>query len=197
MNDSYSIISAPNKTVQGIHSRQDKHCDKESLQANLKWYVVQTYSCREKVVDKLLKDQGICSFLPLITEKHRWSDRLKTIHIPLFPNYLFVHIDVKGDDYYKVSYSHSVCRILRDQTGPISVFDYQITDIKRMIDNKSILKAVRGLYRGQRVIIKSGPLKGMTGEYIQTQDERYLAIHISILGQTVLVKVNHFDVQPD
>ena len=188
--------STPKQSVPEIYSVQGCPFAEDSLQVDMRWYAVQTYSNREKVVDKFLKSQGVGSFLPLLKEKRNWSDRLKTIQMPLFPNYLFVHMNAQGDDYRKVVYSNNVCRILGDHTGPISVPDSQIADIKRVIESKSPLEVIYGLCRGQQIKIKSGPLKGMIGKYLQRQNGRFLAIHISMLGRTVLAMLNPCDVQP-
>jgi len=65
-----------------------------------------------------------------------------------------------------------------------------------MLESKTPLEIVCGLYRGRHVKIKSGPLKGMVGECIRRQNGRFLAIHISILGRTVLAVVKPYDVEP-
>jgi len=55
------------------------------------WYAVYTRSRHEKKVAAQLEEKGILTFLPLVTETHRWSDRRKVIAFPLFPGYTFVH----------------------------------------------------------------------------------------------------------
>lgn len=174
-----------------------QYLEKQTEQlTTLKWYAVQTFSCREKIVDKLLRKQGIHSYLPLLPQRRRWSDRVKTIYVPLFPGYIFVNVDAQAQEYTTVRYNSSVCRILSDQQGPTVIPDCQITDIKRMLDNDKYLKVAQGFYRGQQIKIKSGPLRGMIGEYVQTQAGRYLALHVNLLGRTVLTKIDPCDVQP-
>src|SRR5437667_9619131 len=54
------------------------------------WYAIHTHARHEKIVDQRLRGQGLTTFLPLVTEVHRWSDRQKTVELPLFSSYLFV-----------------------------------------------------------------------------------------------------------
>lgn len=195
MPDNTFSKSHHNKTNNDLKVMRN-HSNSQQTQSKQKWYAVQAYSCREKIVDQALRKDGIDSYLPLLAERHRWSDRTKTIYVPLFPGYLFVNVDAKLEEYTKVKYNPSVCSILGGQSGPTPVDEQQIEDIKRMIDNDKNLKVVRGFYKGQKVEIKSGPLQGMVGEYVQTRVGRYLAIHINILGQTVLVELEPCDIQP-
>ncbi len=61
------------------------------------WYAVQTRSRHEKKVADEIQDKGISSFLPLITQIHRWSDRRKEVDVPLFPGYVFVRTSPSPD----------------------------------------------------------------------------------------------------
>jgi len=56
------------------------------------WYAVQTRARHEKVVSERLQEQGLTTFLPLIGEVHRWSDRQKKVELPLFSCYVFVRM---------------------------------------------------------------------------------------------------------
>jgi len=53
------------------------------------WYGLQTRARHEKIVVERLKERGVTTFLPLVTEVHRWSDRQKTVEMPLFGCYVF------------------------------------------------------------------------------------------------------------
>jgi transcription antitermination factor NusG len=56
------------------------------------WYAVQTRARHEKKVAKQLQEKGATTFLPLVTQTHRWSDRRKVIELPLFPCYAFARL---------------------------------------------------------------------------------------------------------
>src|SRR5262249_3207608 len=56
------------------------------------WYAVQTRARHEKMVEQRLLERGVTTFLPLVTEVHRWSDRNKTVEIPLFNCYMFARL---------------------------------------------------------------------------------------------------------
>ena len=195
MNNTCLTSLSPYQSDQDIYTIRDYPHIKETLQTELKWYAVQTYSCREKAVDKSLKSQGIHSFLPLLAERRKWSDRIKTIHVPLFPGYLFVHMGAQGEDCQKIIYTHNVCRIVGDRTGPAAIPDHQITAISSLIQARIPLEVARGLQRGQTVKVKSGLLQGVEGEFISRGERNCLAIYIPLLGQMVLAMVDADNMQ--
>src|SRR5277367_5526102 len=66
------------------------------------WYAVQTRARHEKVVAHRLQEQGIAAYLPIVTEVHRWSDRKKTVELPLFSCYLFARLQPTNEDRLRV-----------------------------------------------------------------------------------------------
>ena len=54
------------------------------------WYAVHTRRQHEKVIAQILLNKGYEIFLPLYMARHKWSDRIKSITLPLFPGYMFV-----------------------------------------------------------------------------------------------------------
>src|ERR1700751_951945 len=66
------------------------------------WYGVQTRARHEKVVASRLSEKGVATFLPTVTEVHRWSDRKKTVELPLFSCYLFVNLASSNEDLQRV-----------------------------------------------------------------------------------------------
>lgn len=170
-------------------------CD-DTNSGDLKWYAVRTYSFRERVVAQSFAAQGISYYLPLLKEKHRWSDRFKIIHVPLFKNYLFVKILPTVENFWKVIKTRGVTRILGNERGPVSIPSEEIEFVERMLANKVHLEVVSGFQHGQPVRIKAGPMRGVEGYFVQVKGKDHLACHINILGQTVLVEVNYCDIEP-
>ena len=57
------------------------------------WFALRTRSRHEKKVAAEIAAKGISAFLPMTTQKNRWSDRYKIVELPLFPCYVFVRTD--------------------------------------------------------------------------------------------------------
>src|SRR5438045_8819920 len=64
-----------------------------TLPGLLRWHAIYTCSRHEKSVSRQLRQKQIDCFLPLYRSVRRWKDRRKDLELPLFPGYVFVHID--------------------------------------------------------------------------------------------------------
>ncbi|CAN0601278.1 unnamed protein product, partial [Ectocarpus sp. 12 AP-2014] len=56
------------------------------------WYVLYVKPKNEKKVAERLLSHQIEVYCPMIKEVKQWSDRKKTIEVPLFKSYVFVQI---------------------------------------------------------------------------------------------------------
>jgi len=59
------------------------------------WFALRVKSNCETVVAASVRHKGLEEFLPMYTSCHRWSDRLKSVKLPLFPGYIFCRINPK------------------------------------------------------------------------------------------------------
>src|SRR5262245_65794889 len=59
------------------------------------WYALKVRPRSEWMVAANLRNRGYEPFLPTYKSKRRWSDRIKTLELPLFPGYLFCRFDVQ------------------------------------------------------------------------------------------------------
>src|ERR1700687_1629624 len=63
-------------------------------ESSANWFAAYTNSHHEKRVASHFGERQIESFLPLYSVLHRWENRCEVdLDLPLFPNYVFVHID--------------------------------------------------------------------------------------------------------
>lgn len=58
-----------------------------------RWLALRVKSRREKVVAAAAHQKGSEEFLPLYLGCQHWSDRLRTVALPLFPGYVFCRLD--------------------------------------------------------------------------------------------------------
>src|SRR6266853_1277575 len=58
------------------------------------WYALWVRSRHEKTVADILDGKGFETFLPRCRSRHRWSDRIQEVELPLIPGYVFCRFDV-------------------------------------------------------------------------------------------------------
>ncbi len=161
----------------------------------MKWYAINTRSRHEKQVDSFLIEKGIESFLPLIKTLSRRRDRKKYVDLPLFPGYLFVHVD--NEHLNDVKYTRGVAKILgTDIDKPTPVPDKQVLDIKKIMESKVKLDPFPYLKKGRQVRVKAGPLKGVEGILVEKKDCYIIVISIDLLQKGTAAEVYISDVEP-
>ncbi|MBV9109973.1 MAG: hypothetical protein JO306_11245 [Gemmatimonadetes bacterium] len=74
------------------------------------WYACYTRSRQEKIVDELLRQHKIESFLPVIVRESLWKDRKKQVSFPLFPGYVFARFTL--DHLSQVLATHGVVAVV-------------------------------------------------------------------------------------
>ena len=93
------------------------------------WYAVRTRSRHEKLVARQLESQGIESFLPIVAQTHKWSDRTKQVETPLFSGYAFLRMIHSSDERVRVLRTQGVVSFVGVQGTGTPIPDYQIEDI--------------------------------------------------------------------
>ncbi len=124
------------------------------------WYVISTKARREQFAQDQLGRREVETFLPRIMEPARSS--LRSIIAPLFPGYLFVHIDLE-EQYFDVVWTPGVRRFIGFGALPAAVDVTVIDFLQAQVGTEGILRPVRVFKPGDLVRIKYGPLEGLVG----------------------------------
>src|SRR5438445_10607162 len=98
------------------------------------WYAVQTRARHEKIIAYRLQKQGIPTFLPLISEVHRWSDRTKIIELPLFNCYLFARLAPTNEAKLRVLCVNGVFQLVGSRGEGTPIPDNQIESIRALVE---------------------------------------------------------------
>jgi transcription antitermination factor NusG len=159
------------------------------------WFAVQVVSRAEKQVATLLQQKGYELFLPTYKAVRKWSDRVKTLELPLFPGYVFCRL--AGTVSGLVLSTPGVMRIVSFGGRPAQIPNYEIDQIQRVI--ASGLNSMHCNYPriGQKVRIKSGPLAGICGILMCIKNQRLLVLSIEKIMKAVAVDVGVCEVVSD
>ena len=132
----------------------------------MKWYVLHVMTGEEITVrDKLQDLPGANALVPKrkIIERHRGIAK-EVVRI-LFPSYVFVRMELDGENYYAAKGIPGVYKFL-GPGRPVAVPDNQMANVLRWCDGKELV----GLSRveiGKEIKVIEGPLKGMEGQIIR------------------------------
>lgn len=152
------------------------------------WYPVYTHPRAEKKAYQALVNKGINAYLPLHRQLKRWSDRKKWVEEPFIPSYLFVHI--KPGDQAEILMTKGIARFIYFSGKIASMPQRQIADLKLLMASPYELEITEDdLQPGEKIIIKAGPLKGITGEIISYRSQKQLMLRLESLGCSIIVHV--------
>jgi transcription termination/antitermination protein NusG len=161
-----------------------------------RWYAVSTRSRQEKVAANTLQALGISHFLPLQLQKRQWSDRVQTIHTPLFPGYLFVHIDPWSCSKLDVLKVPGIARFIGDHTGPLPIDNSEIDSIRSVASCGMEMSPHPYLKQGDRVRVVRGALAGVEGILTSVSSGIRMVISIEVIHRSLAITVSQGDVEP-
>lgn len=124
------------------------------------WYVVYSKPHKEEQVQLHLGYKGIESFFPRLQMPGR-PGRKNSV-TALFPNYLFVRMDLSAEA-HQVVWSPGVKRIVSCSDTPVALEESVVRFLKERADACGIIHAQSRLTAGQQVEITGGPFNGFTG----------------------------------
>lgn len=159
------------------------------------WYAVQTRARNERAVVQRFREKGLNTFLPIVTEVRRWSDRWKSIELPLFSCYVFVKIMNTNEDRLKVLYTDGVFDLVGVSRYGTPIPDEQIDAVRTIVEGRLNWQSYPFLKIGQRVRIRSGALDGVEGILISRNGERSVVVSIDAIQRSISVRVEGYQIE--
>jgi len=153
-----------------------------------KWYPVYTHPRAEKKAFQALINKGLETYLPLRKQQKQWSDRKKWVEEPFIKSYLFVRIHEQEQT--EVLMTKGIARFIYFSGKITSMPDRQIDELRLLMASPYELEVTEeDLQPGEKIIIKAGPLKGMSGEIISYRSQKQLMLRLENLGCSIIVHV--------
>ena len=152
-----------------------------------KWIAVYTKPRHEKTVSNELYKKGYEVYLPLLKERRKWSDRKKWIEFPLFRSYLFVRTDIKNVLF--VVQTYGVVKIIKFGEKIGIVQNEIINSIRLMIEGGYKPEPLDYFIKGDPVIVKEGPLKGLMGEVVRIDNNDRLIVRIDAIQHSISIQI--------
>jgi len=161
--------------------------------AEPRWYAVFTLPQNEKSVVRQLALREVESFLPTYETVRVWKNRprVRTV-LPLFPTYLFVHIDCRQRT--RVLESPGVIHIVGNGGDQAPVPDAEIELLRSGIRGRNV-EPYRELVVGQKVRIKRGTMEGAQGVLVRKGNGLRFVLAIQLINQYVAIEVGAEDLE--
>ena len=161
-----------------------------------RWYAIHTRARHEKAVTAQLQRIGVTTFLPLIPQTHRWSDRQKTIPCVLFDCYTFVCLESYPEKHLEILKTHGVVGFVGIRGVGLPIPDKEIEDIRDLLANNIPCAPYPFLRTGRRVRIRGGCMDGLEGILVAKNSDQSLVVSVELIQRSIAVRIDGYDVEP-
>ena len=150
------------------------------------WYALYTKPHKERHVSNFLRSKGFETYLPTIQVRKNGQKKTK----PFFSCYLFVRLDPAAG-FSAVRWTPGLRRIVSFGGKPAVVPDHVISLIQRRVAEMGELDYSSRFQSGDRVAIKSGPLKYFEAIFDRALSNRERAmVLVDLLGRWTRCEVD-------
>lgn len=158
------------------------------------WYAVYTIPQHEKSALKQFAIREIESFLPTYETVRVWKNRQRMkLVLPLFPSYLFVHINLR--ERVKVLRSPGVLQIVGNSREGIPLPNSEVEFLRSDFCRQRI-EPYRDLVIGEKIRIKSGVMQGIQGTLVRKSNSMRFVLTIESINQHAAIQVDAENLEP-
>jgi transcription antitermination factor NusG len=159
------------------------------------WYAVHTMARHEKRIAAQFAEKHVCTFLPLVRQIHKWSDRRSVVEIPMFSCYAFVRMVQCVDERLKVLRTPGVLGFVGNERQGTAIPDEQIESLRTVIDSNAPCVPHPFLGAGKRIRIRGGALDGVEGIFVRQGEDQSLVVSVELLSRSVSIRVEGYDIE--
>lgn len=159
------------------------------------WTPVRTKPRQEKKFIEYCEAHGIAFYLPLRKSVKRYQRRTVEFYIPMFTGYVFCSLDQAL--YQKAVLSNRIVYRLQisEKTEEELIRDLcDIQMIEKLTGEADVIVRPE-LAPGKKIIVRSGPFKGMRGVAEKRKGKTMITINVEILGQSVSAETDIEDIE--
>ena len=160
------------------------------------WFAVHTHAKAEEKALYHLTNQGFEVYLPRYAKRRSHARRVDTVHVPFFPRYLFVRLDMERARWRAINSSLGVVSMVGAGGRPSPIDDQIIQMLKSREDEAGLIVPVQtpDFAQGAAIRILEGPLVDLVGLFELGEADR-VTILLSLLGRPVRVTLPRENVE--
>ena len=171
-----------------------------AMSDNRPWYAIRLFTVRQKTVAEFFKENQFEVFIPeeyvdIEDENHK----VKRVLRPVVRNLIFLKKDRDEQEIRKYvlasTFKMSVVTKSRENKSYYEIPAVQMFEFRAMCNpeltmRKYLSEEQAHLKKGDRVLVKHGPLKGLTGRLVRSNKKYYLLKEVP--GMAIMIKVTRW-----
>ncbi len=161
------------------------------------WYLVYTKPAQEKAALMNLERQGYQAYLPRLRQVRKRRGRQVEVIEPLFPRYLFIHLDTHTDNWGPIRSTLGVASLVRFGKEPARVPDNLVHFLKESESQDGLHEWVKPTFReGDRVRVSEGAFQGYQGILLVSSSRERVVVLLDIAGRQVRTQARVVQIEP-
>jgi transcription antitermination factor NusG len=160
------------------------------------WYAIQTAPRHEKKVEFLLREKGISVFLPAVRAERQWSDRKRSITLPLFAGYVFVQTEAHRPSRVFILRTPGVHAFVGNSGMGTAIPGQEIESVRTAIRSGVHCRPHPFVAVGQRVRIQGGALEGMEGILLEQHPDNVVVISVNLIQRSMAIRTAGYRILP-
>jgi transcription antitermination factor NusG len=152
------------------------------------WFALTAKARHEKAVAENLQSKGLESFLPLYRARRRWTDRVQSVDLPLFPGYVFCRFVYSSR--LPVLTTPGVTSVVGFSDSPSPVGDDEISRLRTIQASGLPSQPWPYVRVGQRARIEWGAMAGLEGVLIREKHALRVVVSVELLRRAVAVEID-------
>jgi len=155
-----------------------------------RWYVARTQPRAEGRAVVNLEKQNFQTFCPRVRKSRRHARRVEIVLAPLFPNYIFVGLDLSCDRWRSVNSTRGVTHMIMHGEMPQAVARGVVESLQLRMRADGTVDLTPRLETGQSVRVAYGPFADFVGTLHQLDSAGRVRVLLSLLGRSVSVALD-------
>ncbi|MEA1888417.1 MAG: transcription/translation regulatory transformer protein RfaH [Pseudomonadota bacterium] len=154
------------------------------------WYLIYTKPHKEQLARENLERQGYEIYLPMARLRRRRMGKGAIRIVPLFPRYLFIHLDTKTDNWSPIRSTLGVSNLVKFGMYPSAVPAALIELLCDRCDEEGIQDIIPDEYKeGEAIRVMEGPMTGLEGVFLAKTSSDRVMVLLDIVGKHTRVSM--------
>jgi transcriptional antiterminator RfaH len=160
------------------------------------WYLVYTKPRQEEVALLNLERQGYNAYLPKLRQWRKRRGKRELMVEPLFPRYLFIHLDSETDNWAPIRSTLGVSSLVRFGAEPARVPDEFVAQLRACESREGLHEWAEPEFRpGEVVRVAEGPFQGLEGVLLAPSGEERVILLLDIVGREVRAQLSRSQIE--
>jgi transcriptional antiterminator RfaH len=160
------------------------------------WIVVNTQQHREQIALENLDRQAFSAYCPMMRTRVRHARRTQEVLRPLFPGYLFVHVNADVQRWRPILSTYGVRTVVCCGDRPSFLDDGFVEGLRAREIDGAIVRPASRYEPGQRVKMAGGAFDGLIATILEMDEKDRLVVLMDLLNRPTKVRVGAHSVVP-